>query len=106
MRRHPESRLATLSCVQGSRSVLSSGLVRPDRVFIYVTQTLNTLLGLMSNIVDGIQRPLRVSSLIRLYGAVFMALHSPSKNFRNLSIFLVVLTPRRWTARCNGISTH
>lgn len=61
MRKRLELQSAIPSCGQGSLSVSSSVPVRPYREYI-PDNLLRMLPGLMSNIVDGIQRPLRVGS--------------------------------------------
>ena len=58
-RKPPELPWAILSCGQGSPSVSSSVPVCPSGCIDW-DSSLRLIIGLMSNIVDGIQRPLRV----------------------------------------------
>jgi hypothetical protein len=55
----------TLCYAQESRLVSSWGLVSLSEFNRFVSLPLTKIVGLMSNIVDGIQRPLRVRIFIR-----------------------------------------
>jgi hypothetical protein len=75
-------------------------------MWLGVSCRIQDVVGLMGNIVDGIQRPLRVSRFMSSYSLIDSAtwLSSPSKNSQSPSISHVVSTPKRLIVPSSGIS--
>ena len=75
-------------------------------MWLCVSYRIHDVVGLMGNIVDGIQRPLRVRRLMSSSSLINLAtwLFSPSKNSRSPSISHVVSIPKRLIVPSSGIS--
>jgi hypothetical protein len=82
---------------------LGPGLPQPLRILV---ELLTLLTGLMGNIVDGIQRPLRVrlAEKTSSWQVAQSVLYSPFKNFPSQSTFPVALIPMHLTDQFNGTS--
>lgn len=82
-RRPLESLLAILSCALASLLVLNLGLVRSATFSCFLSEDCP---GLMGNIVDGIQRPLRVC--LRLFPSIMCLNHQQSIQELSNSIYI------------------